>query len=263
MTKPRALAIAAHPDDIEFLMAGTMLHLGEAGFELHYMNVANGCCGSMTENRSATIATRRLESIESADRFPATYHESLCNDLEVFYELERLQQLASVIREVAPTVVLTHSLTDYMEDHMITARLVVTATFAIGMPNFPVRPIRPNVTKDVAIYHAQPYTNRCPLGHEVHPSVYVDVTKFGTDKLEMLACHKSQRNWLDVSQGIDSYLITSQELDSEVGQWSGKFELAEGWRQHLSTGFGPRDWDPLRTSIPASSIVYRNKPSGS
>jgi hypothetical protein len=31
-----APAISAHPDDIEFYMAGTMLLLSEAGYELHY-----------------------------------------------------------------------------------------------------------------------------------------------------------------------------------------------------------------------------------
>ena len=50
----RAFAIAAHPDDIEFLMAGTLVLLRDAGYEIHYMNVANGACGSvnMTRRRS-------------------------------------------------------------------------------------------------------------------------------------------------------------------------------------------------------------------
>ena len=34
------------PDDIEFMMAGTLFRLKEAGCEIHYMNVANGCCGT-------------------------------------------------------------------------------------------------------------------------------------------------------------------------------------------------------------------------
>ena len=37
-----AFAVVAHPDDIEFHMAGTLLLLGQAGFELHTMTVANG-----------------------------------------------------------------------------------------------------------------------------------------------------------------------------------------------------------------------------
>ena len=43
---PRAFAVAAHPDDIEFMMAGTLILLGRAGYELHYMTIANGSCGS-------------------------------------------------------------------------------------------------------------------------------------------------------------------------------------------------------------------------
>ena len=43
----RVFAIAAHPDDIEFVMAGTMMLLDDAGYELHYMNIANGSCGSV------------------------------------------------------------------------------------------------------------------------------------------------------------------------------------------------------------------------
>ena len=34
---PRAMCVAAHPDDIEFLMAGTLLLLAERGYEPHYL----------------------------------------------------------------------------------------------------------------------------------------------------------------------------------------------------------------------------------
>ena len=38
-----AFAIACHPDDIEFMMAGTLTRLKEdLGYEIHYMNIANG-----------------------------------------------------------------------------------------------------------------------------------------------------------------------------------------------------------------------------
>ena len=50
MTTKTAIAIAAHPDDIEFFMAGTLMLLGRAGYELHYMNIANGCCGTTDDH---------------------------------------------------------------------------------------------------------------------------------------------------------------------------------------------------------------------
>ena len=117
MSARNVLAIAAHPDDIEFLMAGTLVLLGEAGYGLHYMNLANGCCGS-TEVDAATIAgIRQDEARQAAASIGAEFHESICNDLEIFYDQATLARVASVIRLVQPTIVLTHGPSDYMEDH--------------------------------------------------------------------------------------------------------------------------------------------------
>src|SRR5436190_15603747 len=118
-----AIAIAAHPDDIEFYMAGTLLLLKEAGYEIHYMTVASGSCGSLRHNAAATRALRRKESKRAASVLGAQYHPSLTDDLEIFYEPKNLRRLAAVIREVKPAIVLTHSPQDYMEDHTNTCRL--------------------------------------------------------------------------------------------------------------------------------------------
>ena len=55
----RALAIAAHPDDIEFYMAGTLLLLKGAGWEIHYLNLSSGNCGSAVMSAAKSRATRR------------------------------------------------------------------------------------------------------------------------------------------------------------------------------------------------------------
>ena len=46
-------------------MAGTLLHLQRAGYEIHYMNVANGCCGSTVYGRDELAHMRREEAIEA------------------------------------------------------------------------------------------------------------------------------------------------------------------------------------------------------
>jgi LmbE family N-acetylglucosaminyl deacetylase len=38
------LALSAHPDDIEFLMAGTLALLARSGCTVHYLTLANGSC---------------------------------------------------------------------------------------------------------------------------------------------------------------------------------------------------------------------------
>ncbi len=242
-------AIAAHPDDIEFSMAGTLIRLAEVGYEIHYLNVANGCCGTVQYDRDTIIEMRRQESKQAAESIGATFHESLCNDIEVFYERETLARLTSIVREVKPEIVLTHSPVDYMEDHTNTCRLAVTATFCRGMPNLPVNPPREAVSQSVTLYHAQPYSNRDPLGNVVRPDLFVDVADVLERKVAMLARHKSQKNWLDESQGHDSYLRTLRDLDAEVGRMSGCFEYAEGWRRHLHLGFCGADDDPLSQAL--------------
>ncbi len=249
MSQPRAIAIAAHPDDIEFFMSGTLMRLRDAGAEIHYMNVANGCCGSTRTDAQRTIAVRRDEGIAAADSIGAVYHESICDDLNIFYDKPTLARVASVIREVAPSIILTHSPTDYMEDHVNACRLATTAAFARGMPNFPVVPPRDAIAGYVTVYHAQPYSNRDPLRQIVVPDLFVDVTDLIDRKVEMLAHHKSQKQWLDESQGVDSYLQTLRDLDAEVGRMSGQFQFAEGWRRHLHLGFCEEAADPLRDLV--------------
>jgi LmbE family N-acetylglucosaminyl deacetylase len=192
---------------------------------------------------------RRQECIDAASQIGAIYHDSLCPDLEIFYNKELLQRLASVMRAVAPTILLTHPPQDYMEDHMNTCRLALTAAFARGMPNFPVLPARPPIDTPVTVYHALPYSLRDPLNRPVHPEIYVDISRVMGQKRQMLAQHRSQKDWLDASQGIDSYLSHMEMMSRDVGLLSGRFEFAEGWIRHLPLGFCAEDANPLVATL--------------
>lgn len=253
----RVLAIGAHPDDIEFMMAGTLLLLRQAGWELHYLNVANGSCGSQVHDATTTARIRRQEAMAAAQFAGAVYHESRCADLEIFYDRDTLRWLASLVREVAPDIILTHGPEDYMEDHTNTCRLAVTAAFARGMPNFPVDPPRPPVDRAVALHHALPYGLRGPLGRPVVPGLVVDISTVMDAKRQMLGLHISQKEWLDASQGIDSYLQHMEDMAQEVGRLSGRFPYAEGWTRHLPLGLGPATPDPLLQALSPADLVVR------
>lgn len=252
MSKPAVLAIAAHPDDIEFGMAGTMLLLAEAGWELHCINVANGCCGAMDTGPEETAALRWEEAQASARLMNATLYPPLAHDLEITYTPELLKALTHVVRQARPRIVLTHAMEDYMEDHMITGRLAVTATFARGMPNFPATPPATPWEGEVAVYHAMPHGLRDRLGRLVRPGFLVDTASVIDTKEAALACHQSQKTWLDETQGMDSYLHEMRQLSAETARWSASFEHAEGWHRHNPLGFGYAKVDPLRAALGAA-----------
>jgi LmbE family N-acetylglucosaminyl deacetylase len=241
-----AFAIAAHPDDIEFMMAGTLLRLKDAGCEIHLWNLANGCCGSNTLSREEAAATRWHEACDSAALAGGTSHPPLFNDLEIFYDQPSLAKVAAVIRRIQPDIILTQSPQDYMEDHQNTTRLVVSGAFTRAMRNFPTDPQVEPYDKPVALYHALPHGLCNGLRQVVASHFFTDITGVLTRKRAMLACHASQKEWLDQTQGMDAYLDEMETMSREVGHMSGKYQFAEGWRRHSHLGFGPQDFDPIQ-----------------
>lgn len=248
--KPKVFAIAAHPDDIEFMMSGVPLLLREKGWEFHYMTIGNGSCGSQTLPGPEIAAIRQRESQNAAKTLGASWRPSLKNDLEILYELDTLRRLAATIRAVDPTIVLTHSPEDYMEDHMNTCRLVVTACFARGIPNFETLPPTDTVQRDLAIYHAMPHGLEDGLRRRPAPDWVVDIATVQDRRRDALACHDSQKSWLDQTQGMDSFLKTQEAVAREVGAMTDSITLGEGWLRHAHTGFSQRPFDPLQEALP-------------
>ncbi len=242
----RAFAVACHPDDIEFLMAGTLLLLGQAGYELHYMNVANGSAGSVSMGSAEIARVRTEEARESTKILDATFHEPITDDLTVFHTPELIAKLTAVMREVSPTILLLPSPQDYMEDHMNTSRLGVTAAFSRNIPNYKSDPPVAAVMGEMAVYHGQPAGLCDQLRNFIQPDFFVNVTDVTEKKRDALACHRSQKEWLDATQGMDSYLKTMENLSLKMGQASGCFQHAEGWRRHDHLGFSASpNFDPL------------------
>lgn len=241
----RVFAICAHPDDIEFMMAGTLIRLQELGYEAHYMTVADGALGGNFLNHSELSARRGTEARNAAKIIGAVYHAPITHDLEVYYTPELLTKLVRIVREVDPEIVLTHGPYDYMEDHVNAGRLAVSAAFCRGMGNFRgVEDLKPVYT-NVAVYHSLPLSLKDQLNKPIIPDMFVDVTSTISTKREMLSCHATQKQWLDETQGLDAYLDDMEARAKSMGDLCGWCKLAEGWVRHNPCGFCPDDFDPL------------------
>jgi len=258
MRSLRAIAIAAHPDDIEFVMAGTLLLLKKRGWEIHYFNLSTGNCGSVRHNAAATRRLRLAEAKRAAKVLGAHFHAPIADDLEIFYDIKLLRRVAAAIRDAKPSIILTHSPQDYMEDHMNTSRLAVTATFSRGMPNFVTTPKRHAIQGDVTVYHAMPHGLCDGLRQKIVGELFVNTASVHATKLAALAEHRTQQEWLDVSQGMNSYLRAMEDASRAVGKMSRKFKHAEGWRRHSHLGFCVEDADPLRDALGNDCTLRRH-----
>jgi hypothetical protein len=85
--------------------------------------------------------------------------------------------------------------------------------------------------------------------------MYVDVSTTIEQKKQMLSCHRSQKEWLDESQGNDAYLIDMEERTRFFGTMSGRYEFAEGWIRHNHIGFCSPEYNPLADDLGNKAFV--------
>jgi LmbE family N-acetylglucosaminyl deacetylase len=235
----RVLALFAHPDDAEFLCAGTLAHLADRGASLHIATLAAGDCGSSILPPAKITHIRRQEAQRAAAMLGAEYTSLEERDLLVLYDRPTLRKVTELVRQVDPALVFTHAPQDYMVDHETVSRLCQTACFGAPAPNFRARRAAPATRAIPHLYYSQPFGNRDILGKEVLPNLVVDIGGTIERKEKMLACHESQRAWLKFQQAVPEVNEPLRRMAARAGEL-GACRWAEGFRQHLGQGF-PQD----------------------
>ncbi|GAB4125833.1 MAG: hypothetical protein Fur005_33410 [Roseiflexaceae bacterium] len=106
----RALAIAAHPDDIEFMAGGTLASWIAQGCQVHYLIVTDGAGGSRDpqQDPAQLIAQRRQEQLQAASILGVASVTFLgYGDATLEPTRDLRLALARVIRQVRPEAVLS------------------------------------------------------------------------------------------------------------------------------------------------------------
>lgn len=237
---PTALAVLAHPDDAEFLCAGTLARLAaEHGWAVHVATLTAGDCGSAEHTADQIARIRRDEGATAAARIGAAYHCLGERDLLVFHDEPTLRKVTRLLREVAPALVLTHAPSDYHIDHEATSRLARAAAFAAPVPLFDPGPLPP-LPHIPHLYYCDPVEGTDSFGDPVPATTVIDISPQIDLKTAMLACHASQRNWMLKHHGVDEYLDAMRRWSARRGGDHG-FAFAEGFRQHRGHGFPADD----------------------
>jgi LmbE family N-acetylglucosaminyl deacetylase len=235
-----ALSLLAHPDDAEILCAGTLIRLADAGWEIHIATVANGNCGSMTLPREEIAAVRRREGIAAAGKINATYHTLDEPDVEVVFDKATNRKAIELLRRIAPTLLFTHPRHDYMLDHEQVHLLARSTAFCYSIPNASDLPLVPG-SAIPWLYYCDPVEARDPYSCDlVSPTTYVDISSQMERKIEMLACHASQRDWLRAHHGMDEYIEAMKRFGAERGLQRG-MAYAEAFVQHRGHPFPQSD----------------------
>ena len=233
----RVLVIGAYPDDVEIMCSGTLFALHQLGHEVHVASLTLGDCGTVELSAEDIRRIRHREAIKACEVLGATYHHAGFDDLSIFNDDNSNRRVTSLLRKIDPSVVITHSPNDYMLDHEMTSLLVRNACFYASIPNYKTEAGAALTLNIPYLYYAQPIEDKDIFGKKVIPQFYVDISGVMQQKLGMLACHESQRNWLRAHHGMDEYIESIRRFNSSQGQRasivSGRLiSYAEAFRQH-------------------------------
>jgi LmbE family N-acetylglucosaminyl deacetylase len=190
-----ALAIGAHPDDIEFGCGGTLAKWAAAGATIHHLVLTDGSKGSWDPDRlpASLVAVRQKEQRRAAVilgggdvQFLGWPDGELRNDVKVQW------QVSHSIRTLRPDVVLSHDPWRRYRlhpDHRHAGFIVTDAVVAARDPHFfPDQGLDPHRPRALLLWEADV------------PNHVEDVADFVDTKIAALMAHESQHQ---STMGID------------------------------------------------------------
>ena len=195
--KLKVLMIGAHLDDNDFQGGGTALRYLQAGHDVRFVSLCNGCCGHHVYTTEETAACRYAEAQKVKELIGLSAYDVWdINDCEIVADLETRKRLIRYIREYNPDIIFTHRTNDYHADHRNTAMLVQDASYLLIVPNF--CPEVPAMKKMPVIMFFSDRFKNPPFV----PDVIVPIDEVLDKKYEMYNCHVSQvYEWLPYTHG--------------------------------------------------------------
>lgn len=258
--KLRLLMIGAHPDDCDILAGGIAIKYRRLGHTVKFVSATNGDTGHHELGGGRLAAIRAAEAANAGKIAGIEYEVLDIHNNGIVADIATRERMIRLIREFMPDIVFTHRPYDYHPDHRITSILVQDSSYALLIPN--VCPLTPPLGYvPVIMYMNDQFTKP----YELMPDVVVDIDDAFDEKVQMLACHKSQVfEWLP---WVDGKLDEVPEGEMERLQWYWKKQMerdrktADRFRQQLVQRYGEERAASIKAAEVFELCEYGRKPS--
>ena len=209
----RALAIGAHPDDIEFGAGGTLARWASAGCRVTMLILTDGSKGTWDPgiDPQFLIAIRKDEQRKAADTLGAahTIHLDLV-DGELGYSMALRAEMCRQIRLARPDIVITHDPWQRYQlhpDHRVTGMAVVDGVVAARDHLFyPEQGLNAHRPESILLWSAD------------EPDHWEDIEATIETKVAALLCHTSQGT--TTMGGAEQDDLRRQAFADRIRQWA-------------------------------------------
>lgn len=192
----KIMAFSPHPDDIEFLCAGTLAKYSAAGNSVAIVVATNGEVGSPTLKKKEIAAVREDEARKSANKISAGFFWLGYPDEFLFNSVEVRLKFIDIIRQFRPDIIICPDKdADYHPDHTTTGQIIWDTHVMVTVPN--IKTDNPPCEKISDIFFMDTIA-----GVNFQPEFYVNITSQWEIKASMIACHESQELWMMAQYGV-------------------------------------------------------------
>ena len=222
-TPTSALAIGAHPDDVEFGCGGLLAKWAADGCVVHHLVCTDGSKGTWDIDADvvALAARRQDEQREAARRLAGANAGEVRFlgriDGELDSDLTTRNEVARIIRELRPQVVLGHDPWKRYRlhpDHRHAGFLACEGIVAARDPHF---------FREHGIEHHRP--DALLLWEADRPDHAEDVSDFVTTKLYALAAHESQFESTMKAADESQLVAFEQRIRNRLGDLGRPFDM--------------------------------------
>jgi LmbE family N-acetylglucosaminyl deacetylase len=192
------LAIGAHPDDIEYGCAGTLVKYADRGHNIYLMVLTSGQEGGEGMMRQQEQeAAAEIMSVQEI--FWGGYH-----DTQLPLNKELIEKIEEVLGEVKPDLILVNYGDDTHQDHRILTQATMSATRYI---------------RNVLFFEV-------PTTQNFNPQVFVDISDTLERKFKVLEAHASQVMKTNIE---DMYIIELAQANATFRGIQGRVKFAEAF----------------------------------
>jgi bacillithiol biosynthesis deacetylase BshB1 len=215
-----ALIIAAHPDDAEISVGGTILRMVGAGKRVGVLDLTRGEMGTR-----GTREERDTETANATELLGLTWRSCLnLPDARVVADLGTREALAGILRQTSPDLVIAHHTEDLHPDHAAAGRLAREAWYLSGLKRLEIDGVDAPANRPRRLVHFQ--------GHVAfEPTWVVDISPVWERKVEVIRCYASQLNPAD-DKDRGEHLLFGADI---VARAESK---ARYWGERIGAGFG-------------------------
>ena len=195
------LVIAAHPDDAEICVGGTLLLFARAGRKIGVIDVTRGEMGTR-----GNVGDRDAETAKANGLLGLAMRENLgLPDGRVVVSLEARESLARLIRECSPDLVIAHHTEDLHPDHAAVGQLARQAWYLSGLARLAEQDGGPPARRPHRLLHF--------MGHvPFEPTLVVDIGPVWEAKCELVRAYASQLQPADASDRGQHFLFGADVL---------------------------------------------------